>query len=223
MSGRWRGVLFDLDGTLVDTLDLILASYRHTMRAHLGEAPPDAEWMRTMGRPLIVQLEEFAQTPEQRQSMFEMYLAHNEANQERLVRSFPGVKEAVAAIREAGYRLGIVTSKIGANARRELRSCGLDGLFDALVGATDVAHPKPHPEPVLRGLDAIGCAADETLLVGDSVYDLEAGRAAGVETAAALWGPFERARLAESEPDYWLEDISALLELLDVRASARGG
>jgi pyrophosphatase PpaX len=223
MSRRWRGVLFDLDGTLVDTLDLILASYRHTMHAHLGEAPPDAEWMRTMGRPLIVQLEDFAETPDQLQSMFEMYLAHNEANQERLVRSFPGVREAVAAISEAGYRLGIVTSKINENARRELRSCGLDGLFDALVGANDVDHPKPHPEPVLRGLEAIGCAADETLLVGDSVYDLEAGRAAGVATAAALWGPFEREQLAVSEPDYWLEDVPALLGLLGVKAGADRG
>ena len=223
MSRRWRGVLFDLDGTLVDTLDLILSSYRHTMRAHLGEAPPDAQWMRTMGRPLKVQLEDFAETPEQLESMFETYLEHNEANQERLVRSFPGVREAVAAIREAGYRLGIVTSKINENARREMRSCGLDGLFDALVGANDVEHPKPHPEPVLRGLDAIGCAADETLLVGDSVYDLDAGRGAGVATAAALWGPFERQELAASEPNYWLEDISALLELLDVRAEAHGG
>ena len=216
-EGRpFAGVLFDLDGTLVDTLDLILASYRHTMREHLGTVPPDEEWLRTMGTPLAAQLRDFAKTPEQAEAMLQTYLIHNEEHQERLIRRFPGALEAVRAIRAAGYRVGIVTSKLGDNARRELTSCGFDGLFDALVSASDVERPKPHPEPVLRALAAIEAPADTALLVGDSVYDLRAGRAAGVDTAAALWGPFDRSALAAGQPDYWLEDLDELLELLDL-------
>lgn len=223
MSASYRGILFDLDGTLVDTLQLILESYRYTMRTHLGEALPDERWLRTMGRPLKVQLQEFAETPEQAEAMFQTYLDHNEENQERLIRSFPGVKETVEELLRSGYRVGIVTSKITENAWRELRSCRLDDLFETVIGATDVENPKPHPEPVLRGLEAIGCAPEETLLVGDSVYDLQSGRAAGVDTAAALWGPFDRETLAESEPDYWLTDIGELSDLLDGQREVDGG
>lgn len=213
---RYRALLFDLDGTLVDSLELILGSYRHTMAEHLGRVPPDEEWMVTMGKPLRVQLQSFAQTPEQLEAMFRTYIEHNEANNQRLIRPFPGMREAIESLRRDGFRMGVVTSKIGEHAWRELRSCGLDGLFDGLVAADDVQRPKPHPEPVLRGLQSIGAAAHETLMVGDSVFDLEAARGAGVDTAAALWGPFDRERLAVGQPTYWVRHIDELLALLKV-------
>ncbi|NIU53585.1 MAG: HAD hydrolase-like protein, partial [Gemmatimonadetes bacterium] len=90
------------------------------------------------------------------------------------------------------------------------------GLFDGLVSVSDVDKPKPDPEPVVRGLQSIDLAPDQALLVGDSPYDLLAGRAAGVDTAAALWGPFDRERLADGRPDHWLESVDALLALLNV-------
>jgi pyrophosphatase PpaX len=223
MTARYRGILFDLDGTLVDSLELILSSYRHTMSVHLGHVPPDEAWLRTMGKPLRVQLEAFAESPDQLEAMFATYIEHNEAHHERLIRPFPGMREAVVALRRAGYRLGVVTSKIREHAIRELRSCGLDGLFHGLVSATDVGRPKPDPQPVLMGLQAIGTTADATLMVGDSLYDLQAARAAAVDSAAALWGPFDRARLAPGEPTYWLEDVADLLDVLGVGPEAADG
>ncbi len=217
-NDRYRGLLFDLDGTLVDSLDLILSSYRHTMAQHLGRVPPDDEWLDTMGRPLRVQLESFAGTPEQLEAMFQTYVDHNEENNQRLIRPFPGMRPAIESLRGAGFRMGVVTSKIGAHARRELRSCGLDGLFDGMVAADDVERPKPHPEPVLRGLQSLGTAARETLMVGDSLYDLESARAAGVDAAAALWGPFDRARLSPGVPTHWIRHIDELLLLLGVES-----
>ncbi len=215
-NSGYRGLLFDLDGTLVDSLELILASYRHTMAEHLGRVPPDDEWLVTMGKPLRVQLESFARTPQQLEAMFRTYIDHNEANNQRLIRPFPGMREAIESLRGAGFRMGVVTSKIGEHARRELRSCGLDGLFDGLVSADDVERPKPHPEPVRRGLKSIGTAARETLMVGDSLFDLESARAAGVDTAAALWGPFDRSHLAQGSPTHWVRHIDELLALLKV-------
>lgn len=222
MTHRYRGVLFDLDGTLVDTLALILSSYRHTMEQHLGRVPPDEVWLSTMGRPLRVQLQDFAETPAQLEAMMATYLAHNEDHQERMIRPFPGMREAVSTLSDAGYRLGVVTSKIREHAQRELDSCGLARYFDGLVSASDVDEPKPDPEPVRRGLTLIELDPGETLLVGDSLYDLQAGRAAGTATAAALWGPFDRQRLAPGNPDYWLPEIGALLELLIPERSPHG-
>lgn len=222
-GAAYRGVLFDLDGTLVDTLELILASYRHTMAEHLDRVPPDEAWLETMGTPLREQLRDFARSPEEVDSMLQTYLEHNQRHHERLVRIFPGVRETVTGLRSAGYRLAVVTSKLRNQVIRELRSCQLTGLFHTLVCADDVDRPKPHPQPVYRAMEELGLAPKELLLVGDSVYDLRAGRAAGVHTAAALWGPFDRDRLEPARPDYWLSDIDELRALLDLEPAERDG
>ncbi len=216
MTPRYRGILFDLDGTLVDSLELILSSYRHTMAEHLGAAPPDDAWLNTMGMPLHVQLRSFAESEGQLESMFRTYVIHNESQHDRLIRPFPSMRQAIAELHSAGYGLCVVTSKIREHAERELGTCQLAEFFTHIVSADDVENPKPDPEPVFRGLAALESLQAETLFVGDSLYDLQAGRAAGVATAAALWGPFGRARLSAGKPEHWLEDIVDLLELLNL-------
>jgi len=221
LTKKYEGVLFDLDGTLVDSLELILSSYRHTMSQHLGRECPDEEWLNTMGKPLKVQLQSFAESPEQLEKMFHTYVAHNEAHHRQLIRPFPRMKQTVTALKRAGYRLAVVTSKIRDHALRELRTCELEGLFDGLVSASDVRRPKPDAEPTISGLQSIAVAAVDALLVGDSLFDLLSARAAGVDTAAALWGPFDRIRLGPGKPKYWLEEASELLPLLGVTPEPR--
>jgi pyrophosphatase PpaX len=216
VTRNYRGILFDLDGTLVDSLDLILSSYRFTMSAHLGHVPPDEAWLSTMGRPLRVQLKSFSEDPEQLEAMFQTYVTHNQANHDRLIRPFPGMREGVFRLRHAGYRLCVVTSKIRDHALRELRTTRLDGLFDGLVSADDVQRPKPDPEPVLLALDNIDVGGQDALMVGDSLYDLESARSAGVDAAAALWGPFRREQLEEGRPTYWAHDLTDLLAILNL-------
>ena len=97
------------------------------------------------------------------------------------------------------------TSKLRGGALRGLRVAGLETEFDLVVGSDDVQHPKPHPEPVLKALERLGRPAAEAVFIGDSRHDLECGRAAGVRTAAVLWGPFGRSDLEDLAPDYWLE------------------
>ena len=96
---------------------------------------------------------------------------------------------------------------------RGLKVAGLEAAFGVIVGADDVKHPKPHPEPVLSALQQVGAQPGEAVFIGDSRHDLESGRAAGVKTAAALWGPFDRAHLADLEPDYWLKHPDDILAL----------
>jgi pyrophosphatase PpaX len=95
-----------------------------------------------------------------------------------------------------------------------LRVVGLEAAIDTVIGADDVTHPKPHPEPVLRALERLGADPGRTVFVGDSLHDMESGRRAGVATAAVLWGPFDREYLNRSAPDHWLTQPSDLLAVL---------
>lgn len=206
--------LFDLDGTLIDTIELILRSYRHTMRVHRGEVPPDALWMQGLGTPLAVQFRRWTDDPSEVEAMVATYREYNHAHHDGLVRPYEGVAEAVRAVRANGNRLGLVTSKLRDGAGRGLRLLDLEDAFDAVVSADDVQRPKPHPDPVLKALELLGASAREAVFIGDARPDLMCGRAAGVRTAAALWGPFTRDELQDLEPDYWLErpaDIPRLL------------
>lgn len=209
-----RAILFDLDGTLIDSIGLILASYHHTLAAHGLPPVSDAEWLAGVGTPLRVQLARFAETPEAMDRLVETYRAYNLANHDTMVRPYPDVVPLVRRIRGAGFRTAIVTSKNVEGTRRGLSLAGIEAEIEALVCADTVTHPKPHPEPVLRALELLGTSRDETLFIGDSIHDLESGRAAGVRTGAVLWGPFARAALEPGEPDYWLESPTDLQRLL---------
>ena len=208
-----RTIVFDLDGTLIDSLPLILASYRHTMETHLGRRMPDELWVRGMGTPLAVQMRAFARDDVEADDMVRTYEEHNLAHHDTLVRGYDGVKEAVEELRRRGHPLAIATSKRAKATGLGLRRCGFpEAWFAAIVTANDVVRPKPDPEPVLRALALSGAEAADAVYVGDSVHDMRAGRGAGVRTAAVLWGPNSRETLSVTEPDVWIEDPADLVD-----------
>jgi pyrophosphatase PpaX len=207
-------VLFDLDGTLIDSIRLILDSYHHTLAVHGLEARDDAHWLAGLGTPLLVQFREWSEDPGQLDAMVATYRAYNLAHHDQMVTAYPGVVAMVRAIRHAGFRTGLVTSKNRPGALRGLKLVGLEGCMDLIVGADEVEHPKPHPEPLHLALKGLDEKADRAIYVGDSIHDMTAGRAAGVSTGAVLWGPFDRDHLACTEPDHWLESPADLLSLL---------
>ena len=104
-AGEIRAVLFDLDGTLIDSERLILASYRHTMQAHLGHVPPEETWKATIGQPLVVQMKMFSEREDQAAAMIQTYVDHNLANHDDYVRPFPGVRSVLEALRESGVEV----------------------------------------------------------------------------------------------------------------------
>ena len=210
-------VLFDLDGTLIDSVRLILDSYHHTLRAHGIPPRTDADWLRGIGTPLRVQFAEWREHPGL-DRMIETYREYNLANHDACVTPYPGIAGVVRAIKSAGYATGLVTSKNRSGAQRGLRLCEIEPLMDVIVGADDVENPKPHPEPVEKAMAHLGADPLRTVYVGDSVHDMASGRAARVRTAAVLWGPFTRDDLAPTEPDYWLERPADLLTLLRLEA-----
>jgi pyrophosphatase PpaX len=209
-------VLFDLDGTLIDSVRLILDSYHHTLAVHRLPPRDDAYWLAGLGRPLRVQFAHWASDPVQLEAMIATYREYNLSHHDDMVTVYPGVLDMVAAIRRAGLRTGLVTSKNRPGALRGLAHVGLADTMDVIVGADEVENPKPHPEPVELALRLLGAEAVGAAYVGDSIHDMESGRAAGVRTAAVLWGPFGREELAPASPDHWLERPGDLLRVLGI-------
>lgn len=211
---RFHTVLFDLDGTLIDSVRLILDSYHHTLKSHGLPPRSDEEWLRGIGTPLRVQFAPWAAATDQMEALIATYREYNLANHDAMVRAYDGVEAMLQFVRKAGCRTGLVTSKNRHGALRGLTITGLTDYIEVLVCADDVTNPKPHPEPVLQAMQLLHAEPLSTVFVGDSVHDLHAGREAGVRTAAVLWGPFGREYLSEARPDYWLErpqDLKAVL------------
>jgi pyrophosphatase PpaX len=213
---RYSTVLFDLDGTLIDSIRLILDSYHHTLAVHGLPPQPDGEWLQGLGTPLWVQFGRWTDDPAELEALVQTYRAYNLSNHDAQVSTYPGVREMVTRVRGAGLRTALVTSKMRDGAVRGLQVTGLDGTMEIVIGADDVTNYKPHPEPVLRALEALGEAAERAVYVGDSVHDMQSGRAAGTATAAVLWGPFRREHLVDTAPDHWLETPNDLVRLLEI-------
>jgi len=211
---RADAVLFDLDGTLLDSIALILASYRHTFDAHGIAQPGDAAIVEGLGTPLEACFAKWADDPRAIAAMVATYVEHNHAHHDAMVRPYHGVSELVRALRDDARKLAVVTSKRREGTLRGLRAIGLEGCFDALVCAGETARAKPHGDPVLRALELLGVAPERAIFVGDSTHDVHAGHAAGVRTAAVLWGPFDRAALEPSRPTAFARDALELRALL---------
>jgi pyrophosphatase PpaX len=210
--------LFDLDGTIIDSIELILRSYRHTMALHRCNEPPppDDMWIKGLGTPLWAQFGEITDDKEEIERMVQTYRTYNLTHHDALVKPYEGVVDEIRRLKDSEKLLGVVTSKLRDGAMRGLRISGLDEAFDVVIGCDDVTHSKPHPEPVLKAVDELGAQPTETVFVGDSRHDMESGRAAGVKTAAVLWGPFDRPHLEDLSPDYWLEKPVDLRELYEL-------
>ena len=228
-------ILFDLDGTLIDTTDLIFRSYRHAYLAELGEDLTDEALFLGYGRPLpeaftsILQYRQVQQEPAARQPLIDrlitVYREFNVSHHDVLAREFPGVQATIHELRQRGYTLGLVTSKARGIAERGLKLICLGDAFDAAIFMEDTELHKPHPDPLWAALDRLVLrhVAQQVLYVGDSTHDLQAGRAAGMQTAGALWGPFPPDSLKAEQPDYLLPSVSALLELCPSRMSSISG
>jgi pyrophosphatase PpaX len=215
-------VLFDLDGTLIDSVRLILDSYHHTLAAHGLPPRSDEEWLEGVGTPLTAQFGAFQDTAEVLDALIATYREYNLKHHDRMVTVYPGVVAVVRELKQDGIATGLVTSKNRSGALRGLALAQLESLMDVLVCADEVENPKPHPEPVEKAVRLLGADPATTVYVGDSIHDMRSGRAAGVRTAAVLWGPFGRGQLERAEPDYWLERPEELLAMVRNENGVKG-
>jgi pyrophosphatase PpaX len=214
-TARRPAVLFDLDGTLIDSIELILNSARYAF-AKLGrECPSDEEWSAGIGIPLFTMFGRYARDDDDKKALIGAYREYQLANHDRLVRCYDDVIDTVRAIHALGHELAVVTSKSEYLAMRALVHVGLARYIDTIVGSDASKRHKPDPEPVQIALTRLGCAPEDAIFVGDSVHDLHAGSAAGVQTVAALWGAFSRQHMAPGHPTYWAESIKEIPGIIE--------
>jgi len=210
---RFPVVLFDLDGTVVDSGGIILASMRHATHEVLGRDFGDAELMQAVGGPgLEAQMEVFA--PERVEELVRVYRAHNEPLHDEL-EACAGMEDVLVRLHEQGHRLGVVTAKRRSTVELAFARVPIAHLFETVVGGDETQKHKPDPEPLLLAAERMNARSDETAYVGDSPFDIRAAKAAGMHAIAVTWGRIhDRERLEREEPDAIVDTAEELLEHL---------
>lgn len=221
-----RGLLLDLDGTIADTLPHLFQAFRHAVEPYVQRPPTDAEIIATFGPQERECIERLLADP-QLASPPQPDLSHEECvrnavrryheyyeGQAGEIRMFPGMIEVLEGARRRGWRLGVFTGKGRRSAVFTLRQLGLVDQIDSLITSNDVSRPKPDPEGVLRTLAQLHVDPPRLIVVGDTAADIAAGRAAGVQTAAALWGAFDREATLAAGPTWAFESAAELAEMI---------
>lgn len=194
---RWPIVLFDLDGTLCNTVDLILASFHHAHREVLGQELDEAVALGWIGRTL----RDIYAPYEQAAQLEASYLRFNLANLERLQTGYDGIRELLTDLKAQGIRTGVVTSKRHEGAARSLAAAGLDQLIPVVCAMEDTGQHKPNPQPLLLAMEKLGVHdSSHGAYVGDATVDVQAAHAAGLASLAVTWGAGTRDELAAQAP-----------------------
>lgn len=207
-------VLFDLDGTLADTVGLIVASFQHTVGTALGWTPTEEHCKQWIGRSLRATFVELDAA--RADELTEAYLAWNLAHHDAWVRGFDGVAELLAGLTQAGRRTGVVTSKRRASAAVTMARAGLNGRVPVLAVEEDTTEHKPAPAPLLLAVERLAVAPSDAVYVGDAVVDVQAARAAGMACIAVTWGATSRTALEAAGPSAVVDDVADLAVLLGV-------
>lgn len=206
-----KGIVFDFDGTLANTLPLIFACYDYSTEKVLGKKADRAPFLETFGLPLTVCLTSIF-GKEMGSRICDAYRAYQQRHHDELIRPFPKVKETLEQLRQLHIPMAVVTSKTTATCLRGARCLGIDSYFVTVIGSDIVTHPKPDAEPTRMALERLGTLPEETLCVGDAPFDIMSGRAAGCKTVAVEYTQVARDKFSGmAKPDFWIKDLTDLL------------
>jgi pyrophosphatase PpaX len=206
-----NAILFDLDGTLVDTKNLIITSFQRASEEVLGKKIPAEKILPLIGIPLSKQVETIA--PGYGEELMRSYREINDMLHDELIAYFDGTREMLEELKAQGKKLGVVTSKRKQPAIEALKTYNLQHYFEFVVGMEETKRHKPEPEPLLLGAELLGATGEPCVYVGDSPYDMQAGVAANMYTIAALWGMFTRDELIKAGAQF---EAKAPLELPNI-------
>ncbi len=214
MANHITTILFDLDGTLLDTNELIMQSFEQLLGKHYPSQYTRTDILPFLGPTLTETFDKM--DPSKTVEMIEEYREWNIAHHDELSIEFDGVTETLTQLASNGIRMAIVSTKRNDMVEKGLALLGIRHLFETVIGLDDVTHPKPNPEPLLLAMERMGVTKDEVLMVGDNFHDIEGGKNAGVLTAGVAWSLKGKEFLSTFHPDYMLTHITDLYELLDV-------
>ncbi len=207
-------VIFDLDGTLLDTRPAIEASFLHVFEQYLpGREFSDEEKAGFMGPTLQQTFKQYL-PDEDTEKLVEQYRVHNRKMQKQLVKAFPHAKEMLDYLKNNGYRYGIASSKTTEIIKLGLEAAGLQDYFDVIVGVEEITNPKPHKEVIVKGYQRLGGRLDNAIYVGDVVSDVEAARNAGVYSIAFSSNPIREQQLIDAKPNKLIHDLKEIIDIL---------
>jgi pyrophosphatase PpaX len=217
MNNKINTVLFDLDGTLIDTNELIISSFLHTFEHYYPNQYKREDVLPFLGPTLRETFETLDASKVD--DMIATYRTYNLAHHDTLVTEFPTVLETVKVLKETGYKVGIVTTKLSDVVMKGLKLTKLDSYFDVIVALDHVKKAKPDPEPIIKALEQLSSKPEEAIMVGDNYHDILAGKNAGTQTAGVAWTIKGRDYLEQFDPDYILEEMADLLKILEDKRS----
>ena len=208
-------ILFDFDGTLMDTNDLIISSWQHTFKIIEGKERPVSEIIPTFGEPLdytVARLFPHLDIEE----VISVYRSYHIDNFGARINLFPGMKELLASLKEMGYKLGLVTSRLPGTTAQGLEKYGIAEFFDAVVTAADTKKHKPDPEPILMALEKLDSKPQESMMIGDTKHDILCAKNAGAVSVLVGWAIAvpEESRVGENAPEHIIERAEDLFEIL---------
>ena len=207
-----KAILFDFDGTLINTNELIFESYRVAFRSVLNREITFEEILSLYGRPLYPSLMEYGEEGER---LYDIYRKFNSDNHDKMAKAFDGACEGVRILKDKGYLLGIVTSKRLHMVERGLKIMGLSDIFDVIITPDDTEKTKPDPEPVLCGCKKLGVLPSDTFYVGDSVFDMESGKGAGTHLCAVKYSITPPEKLLAFSPDFFVDTIEEFAKKME--------
>lgn len=208
-----KNILFDLDGTLLDTNELIIQSFKHTYKTHLNKDVDKDEIIKSFGEILKITLDrEFGEYSDE---AIKTYRNFQIGNFEKLIAIHQGVKEGIIELHRQGYKLGVVTSRLNESAIRGLKHFGLMEYFQSIIGADDTDKHKPDPIPAFMALKELGGKPEETMIIGDSPFDILCGKNAGIKSVAVGWSALPMDIILKYEPDYVVDSMKELLTLIE--------
>lgn len=211
-----KGILFDFDGTLANTIDLIIAAFEHTCQTVLGKVPERELIVNTFGLPLPEAMLILSGREELVEEMRNVYRVYNDSHHDEMIKPIKGMKEALAALKAQGIKIAVVTSKKPRMLYRGMACLDLEAYIDAVIALGDTKESKPQAEPMLAACAKLQLKPEECLCVGDSPFDLQSGHSAGAITVAVRYTYFAWEKiLQEGKPDFVIEKPEDLLELVE--------
>lgn len=211
-----KGILFDFDGTLANTIDLIVATFEYTLQTALGFTPPRQEIINTIGLPLGDAMTILSRQPEMVTDLRKVYKIFNAANHDKMIKPIDGIAELLAELKQREIKIAVVTSKKQVMLERGINCLNMISYIDATVSVLDTERGKPHPDPMLLASERLGLQPEECLCVGDSPYDLQSGHAAGCKTVAVGYTTFPWQKiLDERKPDYTINKPQDLVKIIE--------
>ena len=208
-------ILFDFDGTVMNTNEVILRSWQHTFQTIENRQEDEAKIIETFGEPLEVTMRKFFPDMPVDEAV-EIYRSYHRDNFGDLITVFPGMKELLAEVKRRGYKTGLVTSRLLHTTKQGLEKYELEEYFDVVVTADDTKKHKPDPEPINIALAKLHSAPETSIMLGDTMFDLLCAKNAGAASVLVSWSLALQAGddFGEAAPDHIIEKAEDLLELL---------